>query len=225
MRAHFLQRRRFAEPRHVLVLATVTAPGVVRPRDRRDVVVAQDAVGAVLQLADLPGVDEEHLAGAVAQRFALLPEAVPPVLRQEPEADRDLGGEEQLPRHRDDAVDQVRLDDARADRALTAGVGRQRPVGQYEPGDPVGREVVDEVLHPGEVGIARRRDSVVPTLVAPEPVAAPVADVEGRVGEDVVGPQVGMQVVVERVGVVPAEVGLDTANREVHVGQLPGRRV
>jgi hypothetical protein len=66
---------------------------------------------------------------------------------------------------------------------------------------PGGREVVDEVLHPGEVGVARRRHAVLPAHVVVQQLAAPVAVVEGRVGEHVVGLEVGVAVVVEGVAV------------------------
>ena len=53
-------------------------------------------------------------------------------------------------------------------------------------------------------------------------VAAPVAVVEGRVGQDVVGLEVRVQVAVEAVGVLLAEVGVDAADGEVHLRQPPG---
>src|SRR5207247_8850438 len=40
--------------------------------------------------------------------------------------------------------------------------------------------------------------------------------------QDEVGLEVSVQVVMESVGVVGAEVGLDTADRQVHLGQAPG---
>ena len=54
--------------------------------------------------------------------------------------------------------------------------------------------MVDEVLHPGGVGPA-------------------FCGIEGRLGEDVVGAEVGMEVAPESVGVLGAEVGLDAAPR------------
>ena len=50
----------------------------------------------------------------------------------------------------------------------------------------------------------------------------PVADVERRIGEHEVGAQVGVEILGERVGRAVAEVGLDAAEGEVHLGQLPG---
>ena len=100
---------------------------------------------------------------------------------------------------------------------------RHRAVGQHEAGDPGRREVVDEVLDPGEVGVAGRRHAVLPALVVLEQVAAPVAVVERRVGEDVVGLEVGVAVVVE--GVAVGDLGVDAADGEVHLGEAPGRVV
>ena len=82
------------------------------------------------------------------------------------------------------------------------------------------RQVMQEVLHPGEVGVANRRNTVLPSFVVPEPLAAPVGDVEGRVGQDVVGPQVGVLIVVEAVAV--GNLGLDAPDRQVHLRQPPG---
>ena len=79
---------------------------------------------------------------------------------QEPQADRNLRRVEQLARQGHHAVHQVGLDDGLADLALAGLVGGHRAVGQHEAGDAVGREVVDEVLHPGEVGVARGRHAV-----------------------------------------------------------------
>jgi hypothetical protein len=98
-------------------------------------------------------------AVAVAEPAVLL------VAREEPQADRDLRRVEELARQRDHAVHEVGLDDGLADLALAGLVGRHRAVGQHEAGDAGRREVVDEVLHPGEVGVARRRRAVLPALV------------------------------------------------------------
>ena len=79
---------------------------------------------------------------------------------------------------------------------------------------------VNEMLYPGEVGVALGRDAVLPAHVVVTPV--PVGVVEGRVGEDVVGAQVGMEVAAERVGVLGAKVGLNAAQGEVHHGEAAG---
>ena len=79
---------------------------------------------------------------------------------------------------------------------------------------------MDEVLHPGEVGVARGRHAVLPAHVVV--LAAPVGVVEGRIGEDEVGPEVGVEVAAEGVGLLAPRVGLDAADGEVHHGQAPG---
>ena len=63
-------------------------------------------------------------------------------------------------------------------------------------------------------------DAVLPTLVVPQPLPAPVRNVEWRIGEDVVGPQVGVPVVVEAVAV--GDLTLDAPDGQVHPGQTPG---
>ena len=151
---------------------------------------------AVDQRAELAGVDEQRLAAPVAERRPFFLFA-----GEEPQADRDLRRVEELARQRHHAVHEVGLDDGLADLALARLVRRHRAVGQHEAGEAGGREVVDEVLHPGEVGVARGRRAVDPALVVLQQLAAPVAVVERRVGEDVVGLEVGVLVVVEGVAV------------------------
>ena len=129
--------------------------------------------------------------------------AVVLVAREEPEADGDLRGVEELAGQGDHAVHEVGLDDGLADLAFAGLVGGHAAVGEDEAGEAGGREVVDEVLHPGEVGVARGRDAVLPAHVVLQQLAAPVGVVEGRIGEDVVGLEVGVEVAAEGVGVAP----------------------
>ena len=76
-----------------------------------------------------------------------------------------------------------------------------------------------DVLHPREVGVARRRDAIPPAPVVRQPLAAPVRDVERRIGEDEVRSQIGVPVVVE--GVAVCDLALDAADGEVHPGEPP----
>ena len=78
------------------------------------------------------------------------------------------------------------------------------------------------MLDPGKVGVPGRRGAVLPAFVVFEQVAAPVAVVKGRIGQDIVGLEIGVQVAVEAVGMFLAEVVLDLPYRQVHLGQPPG---
>ena len=80
---------------------------------------------------------------------------------------------------------------------------------------------MDHVLHPGEVGVALGRRAVLPALVLGEPLAAPVGDVERRIGEDEVGPEIRVAIIVEAVAV--GDLSFDPADGEVHLGEPPGR--
>jgi hypothetical protein len=51
---------------------------------------------------------------------------------------------------------------------------------------------MDEVLHPGKVGITDRRHSILPPNIFTQPLATPVAHVERRIGKDEVSLQVFM---------------------------------
>src|SRR5262245_62065929 len=66
--AHLLLRRTLAEAGHVGVRARLllATPGVVRGGDAGDVLVGQLAMRAVHHAAELAGIDEEHVAAAVA---------------------------------------------------------------------------------------------------------------------------------------------------------------
>jgi hypothetical protein len=76
-----------------------------------------------------------------------------------------------------------------------------------------------DVLHPGKVRVAPRRRAVLPALVLAHSLAAPVAHVERGIGEDEVGLQVGVAVVVEAVAV--RDLAVDSADRQVHLREPP----
>ena len=185
--AHLLEGRALAEPGDIGVLAPflLAAPGVVGVGDALDVVVAQLAVRAVDHVPQIARVDEEHLVAAVVATAVA-------VLGEEPETGGYLGRVEGLWGQRHHAVDEAGLDQVLADLALPRLVRRHRAVGKHEAGHPVGREVVRHVLHPGEVGVTRRRDAVGPALVVGEELALPLGVVEVGIGEDEVGLQVGV---------------------------------
>ena len=79
--------------------------------------------------------------------------------------------------------------------------------------------MVDDMLHPSEVGIALRRCPELPALVVLQTLAAPIGDIERRIGEDEIGLQVGMAVVVKAVAV--GDLALNAPDRQVHLGQPP----
>ena len=81
--------------------------------------------------------------------------AVVAVAGDEPQARRDLRRVEELPGQRHHAVDQILLDQPLADLALAALRRGHRAVREHEAGDAPRGEVVDEVLHPSVVGVAR----------------------------------------------------------------------
>jgi hypothetical protein len=96
---------------------------------------------------------------AVAEFAVLL------VARQEPQARWDLRRVEELARQRHHAVREVGFDQALANLTLARLVRRHGAVGEHEIRHTRGRQVVDNVLYPGEVGVAHRRHAVLPALV------------------------------------------------------------
>ena len=90
----------------------VTSPAVIGGDDLPQVLFGKLTVDAVDEGAHFPGVDEEGLLAAIA----FLPVVLVP--REEPEADGDLGGVEELAGECDHAVDEVRLDEGFSDLAF-----------------------------------------------------------------------------------------------------------
>ena len=77
--------------------------------------------------------------------------------------------------------------------------------------------------HPSEVGVPLGWGSELPMHVVV--LAEPVLGVEERVGYDVVGAEVGMEVSSECVGMLVPEVAFKDANGQVHPRTPPRRRV
>ena len=96
----------------------------------------EDAEHAGLHRAEFFRVDEERFALAPARPVgcALADVLAALVAGEEPETDGNAGGEEELGGQRDDAIDEVGLDDFAAYVPLAAGVARQTAVSHHEPG-------------------------------------------------------------------------------------------
>lgn len=181
-----------------------------------NIVVRQFPRATVDQMSKITRIDEQDF---IFTRMVVVACAV-----HKPQRRRNLGIQKQFGGQVDDAVDQVALgDQAFADVAFAGGFRGQRTFGQYHTGDAAGRQVVDEMLQPGEIGVARRRRAVLPACVAAQLLAAPVADVERRIGDDEIGFEVLVRVVQERAFVVPFDLrAVDAADGEVHFRQPPG---
>jgi len=152
-----------------------------------DVVVVKLATHAANQRAHAASVDEQGLAASVLRLGTV----------EEPQARGYLRVVEQLRREGNHAVHQVSLNNGAADRPFAAGVSGHGAIRQHKPGASVQGEVVDDVLHPGEVGVACGWDAITPAHIIGQQIAAPVAHVEGRIGQNGVGFEIAVQVVVE----------------------------
>ena len=187
-----------AEAFDVRIVAVDIAPVVVRIADGGDILRGEDAGPAVDEFAHVAGVDEEYLAGAVAEAV------IGAVAREEPEGRGYLGIEKELGGQVDDAVHEVALlDHAAAYVAFAIGLAGEGALGEDDARLTARGEVEGEVLEPGEVGIAHGGHAVLPAGVLAELVAAPVAVVEGGIGEDVVRADVLVGVVEEGAFAVP----------------------
>lgn len=195
----------------------VTPPDVIRFGDPPDILTGEFAVHPADHTAHLPGVDEEGFATAIPAFAIVL------VARKEPEADRDLSGVKQLAGQGDHAVHEIGLNDRLADGSLAGLVRTHAAIGEDEAGHTLRGEVVNEMLDPGEVGVALGRDAKAPANVIV--LAAPVAVVERRVGQHIIGAEVRVLDGAKSVGVFLAKVRLDATQGEVHDSQSAGSRV
>ena len=189
---NFLEAGRLAVAGNIFVgVAGFGAPVVVGLGDASDVFFAQFLLGTADHGADFTGVDKEGLVGTVA--VAALGVALF-VLGEEPEAYRDLGRKEELAGKGDHAVDEVVLHQFLADGSFARGVGGHGPVSKDEPGSAVLGELGQHVKDPGVVGVAGGRGIIAaPAGIGGELVVGPpVLEVEGRVGHDEVGLEVGV---------------------------------
>lgn len=99
----------------------------------------------------LAGDHGSHFPGVNEQRFAFLPL----VFADEPEGYGNGHAVEEVGGQGDDAFHQIRLNDVFPDFPLAGRLGGQGAVGQHQPDFPVRGKVVDHVLDPGVVGVAR----------------------------------------------------------------------
>src|SRR4051812_10757088 len=112
-------------------------------------------------MTELTRIDKQDLAAPVPQPL-VLSDAVRLIPCQKPQADGDLGRIEKLSWQCDYAVDHIARDHPSPYLALAALGRRHRPVGEDDAGDAGRREVVENMLKPGEIGIAGRRGAVLP---------------------------------------------------------------
>src|SRR5579875_3125292 len=118
--ADLVERGGLAKARNVYVLSRLLfpSPGMVSPRNTRNLLVRQLAMSAIHHAAHLPGIDEKHMPATIPEAAVLL------IARQKPEASRNLGGIEELARQSDHAVDQIGFDNSLANLALSRLIRR-----------------------------------------------------------------------------------------------------
>ena len=111
---------------------------------------------------------------------------------------------------------------ALADFALARLLAGERTVGQHEARDAVGREVMDEVLHPGEVGVAAggtpyRQRSPERSLSPPQSLS-----LKGGLASTKSALRPGCRSSWKLSAHLRPEICLDAADGEVHLGEAPG---
>ena len=85
-------------------------------------------------------------------------------------------------------------------------------VGHDETGDTRGRQVMDKVLNPSVIGVVHRRNTVFPAGVFPHALPTPVAHIKGWIGENEIGLEVCVQVVMKAVRMSAAQVGVNATD-------------
>src|SRR5437660_1565245 len=105
-------------------------------------------MSAVNQVPKLAGVYEQGFAAAVAVFVVFL------IAGQEPETGGNGRRIKELAREHNHAVHEVGFNDVLSDFAFAGLIGRHGAVGEDKAGDTGGREMIDDVLHPGEVGVS-----------------------------------------------------------------------
>src|SRR5690349_2779955 len=105
---------RFAETRPVLILACslLPPPSMISPRHLRNLVVCHLPVRPIGHHSQLATIDEERLTSSISEFVVLL------VPRQKPKTDGNLSRIEKLPRKGDDAVHEIRFNQAFPDLPL-----------------------------------------------------------------------------------------------------------
>ena len=81
---------------------------------------------------------------------------------------------------------------------------------------------MDHVLNPCVVGIARRRDTVLPAHIIKQLFLIPRMIIERRIRKDKISLQSRMQVVCKGICLIGAKVGIYTAYSHIHLCHLPG---
>ena len=101
-------------------------------------------------------------------------------------------------------------------------IGTQRTVGQNETCHTVGREFAHHIENPSIVGIRGRRHVItIPTRIVRQLIVrSPVFLVERRISHNEIGFQIFVTVIGKGVGGIIAQVGCDTTNSKVHLGQF-----
>lgn len=199
-------------------------PGVEGVGHTRHVFGLEVAQHTIFHVAQIAGVDEQNLALAV-----LPPVAAGFALGEKPDAGRYLCVGEQLARQGHHAFHQVTrriwsvaFNQGFANVAFVICVAAHRAIGQEQGHAAVRGQVVHHVLQPREVGIAVGGHAVLPAHVAILYAFFPRLHVEGRIGHDEVGPQVGVLGAGVGAGRLLAEVVVQATDGHVHAGQAPG---
>ena len=148
------------------------------------------------QLTKLAGNHRAHVAGVDKHGLALLRL----VATDKPKTYRNTRTVEQLRRQSHDSLYQVGFDDGLANLSLAATLTRKRTIRQHQTNLSVRCQMVNHVLHPRKVGVASWWQTILPAHIFLKRTLSPVAEIERRIGKNVICLQRRVLVIIECVG-------------------------
>ena len=173
------------------------------------------------QLTKLASNHRAQIAGVDKHGLALLRL----VAADKPKTYRNTRTVEQLRRQSHDSLYQVGFDDGLANLSLAATLTRKRTIRQHQTNLSVWSQMVNHVLHPRKVGVASWWQTILPAHIFLKRTLPPVAEVERRIGKNVICLQRRVLVIIECVGKDIAQVRIQATDGKVHVRHLPRIRV
>ena len=173
------------------------------------------------QLTKLAGYHRAQIAGVDKHGLALLRL----VATDKPKTYRNARTVEQLRRQSHDSLYQVGFDDGLANLSLAATLTRKRTIRQHQTNLSVWSQMVNHVLHPRKVGVASWWQTILPAHIFLKRTLSPVAEIERRIGKNVICLQRRVLVIIECVGKDIAQVRIQATDGKVHVRHLPRIRV
>src|SRR5690625_6937160 len=83
---------------------------------------------------------------------------------------------------------------------------------QYKSGLSIGSQMIQEMLNPCVVGVAFGWNTIFPAAIVTGQVTTPITHIKRRIGNDIIGFQIGMSIIQKRAYVVQFNLGAFNAS-------------